>query len=83
MFSVESAKKQIQKNSIENSILKTKVEFWGKLTDENEMDLTDHWASSILEGYGIPSGLSEAEKDTIRFYQTKIESLEKQRYAIA
>lgn len=84
MFNLESAKQQIQKNKIENAILKTKIEFWEKLTDENEMDLFDKVAEYIIDGVtSYFHGANEAEKATIDQFRTKIESLEKQLYALA
>lgn len=83
MFNLESAKQQIEKNRIENEILKVKIEFWGKLLDENEMGYTDKAASNILEGYVTPSDATPAELETIKHFQNKIKSLETQLYAIA
>jgi hypothetical protein len=83
MFNVESAKQQIKKNEIEKSILKVKIDFWGKLTDDNEMGYTDKAANNILEGYTVPSDATPVELETINFFKAKIESLESQLYAIA
>ena len=84
MFNLESAKQQILKKKIETIILKTKIEFWEKLTDENEMDLSYRAAEYIIDGVAeYFSGASDAEKATIDQFRTKIESLEKQLYALA
>lgn len=46
------------------------------------MDYTDKAASNILEGVTLPSDATPAELYTIKLYRSKIESLEKQLYAL-
>jgi hypothetical protein len=83
MFNVQSAKQQIEKSKIEIAILKAKMDFWAKLSDENEMGYTDKAANNILEGYSTPSDATPAELETIKHFRNKIESLENQLCPIA
>lgn len=82
MFDKEAALRQIEKNRIENKILKVKIEFWGKLTDDDEMGYFDAYASNVLEGITEASNATDAEMAIIRHYRAKIECLEKQLHII-
>ncbi len=87
MFDVQSAQNQIQKNELENEILQTKIEFWEKMTTEEEngdFGFTDYridYVISHLKGFTGP--ISEKEQHVIDAFITKIESLETQLYALA
>ena len=88
MFNVQSAKQQIEKNRIETEILKAKVEFFEKMTTETESGnygFTDRMANYVID-YSQPLSYKDMSKDeiaTVTDFIAKIESLERQLYAIA
>jgi hypothetical protein len=82
MFNVQSTKNEIKKLEIEAKILKAKIDFFEKLSDE--IGLTDQLADYVLSGLvQEPSICTETELETIRFFRNKIANLETQLYAIA